>query len=168
MPRPPVSPAPPPRLLSRRAALGALGAIVAGVAGTTAFPRWAAALGTAGSGGAHAHCGGGTTGAAAAVEHPTPRPGITAERILPDEQVKERSRAVYAKAREIPEILDGIYCHCECAKRHDLHSLLDCFASKMAAGCGICSGEAALAHRLHGEGKTLDEIRAAIDERYGE
>jgi hypothetical protein len=75
---------------------------------------------------------------------------------------------VYARAREIPEVLDGIYCHCECAKRHDLHSLLDCFATNMAAGCGICSGQATLVHRLHGEGKTLDEIRAAVDEHYGE
>jgi hypothetical protein len=160
MSHPPPDPARPP--LSRRAALGAMGLSLAGLAGA-ALPRWARALDTSAE---HEHCGSG--GPRSAVEHPEPRPGITADAILPDDKVRERSRDVYAKAREIPEILDGIYCHCDCAQRHDLRSLLACFESTMAAGCGICAGQAKLAHRLHGQGKSLDEIRAAIDKQYGE
>lgn len=161
MSHPPPDPARP--TLSRRAAVGALGLAAAALAGA-ALPRWARALG---SGAAHEHCGGGATHAST-VEHPTPRPGITAAAILPDDQVKERARPAYARAREIPEILDGIYCHCDCARRHPLRSLLSCFESTMAAGCGICYGQANLAHRLHGQGKSLDEIRAAIDAEYGD
>jgi hypothetical protein len=37
----------------------------------------------------------------------------------------------------------------------------------MARHCYICQGEANLAFRLHSDGKTLAEIREAIDARYG-
>jgi hypothetical protein len=37
----------------------------------------------------------------------------------------------------------------------------------MARHCQICQGQGRLAHRLHKDGKSLDEIRAAIDARYG-
>ena len=37
----------------------------------------------------------------------------------------------------------------------------------MARGCDVCQGQGRLAFRLHKAGKSLDEIRAAIDERYG-
>ena len=103
------------------------------------------------------------------VVHPEPRPGITAEKVLPEDKVtKEAARPGYAAAREFPHVLDGIYCHCDCDERHDsLRSLLGCFESDMATRCGICHGEGRLAGRLAREGKSLDEIRAAIDKRYG-
>ena len=102
--------------------------------------------------------------------HPEPRPGITAGKVLPAEKVtKAAARPGYAAAREFPEILDGIYCHCDCDERHDeLRSLLGCFESDMAMRCGICHGEGKLAGQLAREGKSLDEIRAAIDARYGD
>jgi hypothetical protein len=37
----------------------------------------------------------------------------------------------------------------------------------MAAHCSICQGEGRLAYRLHKQGKTLDQIRAAIDAKFG-
>jgi phosphoribosyl-dephospho-CoA transferase len=37
----------------------------------------------------------------------------------------------------------------------------------MARECIVCQGQARLAIKLHKEGKTLDEIRAAIDARFG-
>jgi hypothetical protein len=37
----------------------------------------------------------------------------------------------------------------------------------MALHCAICQGQARLATRLHREGKTLDQIRDAIDAKYG-
>jgi len=106
--------------------------------------------------------------AAPRVKHPTPRPGITAEGVLPDEAVEERAREAYQKARLVPQVLDGIHCHCDCHRRHpELHSLLDCFKSQMAARCIICLGAAELAADLHGQGKSLEEIRKAIDKQYG-
>ena len=74
---------------------------------------------------------------ARAVTHPDPRPGITAERVLADDAVPEKSRKAYAAARVHPEVMDGLYCHCDCAERDGLRSLLECFASKMPTTCGI-------------------------------
>ena len=99
--------------------------------------------------------------------HPDPRPGITAEHVLPDDKVDAEHKDAYAAAREIPEVLDGIYCHCDCADRHsNLRSLLSCYETEMPMSCGVCSGEARTALRLHKKGKSLDEIRAAIDKQF--
>jgi hypothetical protein len=100
--------------------------------------------------------------------HPDPRPGVTAEHVLPDAKVDAEHRDAYAAAREIPEILDGIYCHCDCADRHsNLRSLLSCYETEMPMSCRVCSGEARTALRLHRKGKSLIEIRAAIDKEFG-
>jgi hypothetical protein len=100
--------------------------------------------------------------------HPDPRPGITADHVLPDDRVDAEHKDAYDAARQIPEILDGIYCHCDCADRHsDLRSLLSCYETDMPMSCGVCSGEARTALRLYKQGKTLAEIRAAIDKRFG-
>ena len=103
--------------------------------------------------------------------HPTPRPGITAAKLPTHEQLAdaERAQAVFDSVREIPEIVDGIRCHCGCADNPDFYSLLTCYEGPdaMAKSCPICQGQGRLAARLHKEGKTLDEIRVAIDARYG-
>jgi hypothetical protein len=104
---------------------------------------------------------------AVAVTHPVPRPGITGDAVLPDDQVSAKAKEAYAAAREFPEVLDGLYCHCDCGERDGLRSLLSCFESKMPQTCGICRGEAEMAARLAREGMTLEEIRKAVDKRYG-
>ena len=102
--------------------------------------------------------------------HPTPRPGITAAKVLTREQLAEHPGAipVFDQVREIPEIIDGIRCQCGCADLPGHYSLLSCYeGDAMAQSCSVCQGQAKLAYRLHKEGKTLDEIRTAIDVRYG-
>jgi len=111
---------------------------------------------------------GGARGLSPGPRHPEPRPGITAEHVLPDDKVDAEHKDAYEAARQIPEILDGIYCHCDCADRHgSLRSLLSCYETDMPMSCGICSGEARTALRLYKQGKSLDEIRVAIDKRFG-
>ena len=103
-------------------------------------------------------------------EHPEPRPGIDASRVLTPEQLEDAPDVIpiYEKIREIPQIADGIYCHCGCADLPGYRSLLICYEEKgMAKYCIICQGEGNLAYRLHKAGKTLDQIRAAIDARFG-
>lgn len=102
--------------------------------------------------------------------HPEPRPGITAAKVLTPEQLAEWAHAVpvFDLVREIPHIVDGIRCQCGCADSPGFYSLLSCYESEgMARYCEICQGEARLAHRLHTAGQTLDDIRAAIDARFG-
>ena len=76
--------------------------------------------------------------------------------------------AIYDMVREIPQIADGIGCYCGCSVRPGYRSLLTCYYEDgMAMGCRICQGQARLAYRRHGEGQTLDQIRRAIDARFG-
>src|SRR6266446_321074 len=58
--------------------------------------------------------------------HPTPRPGITAGKVLPDFAIPKNPGAVdaYAAARRAAETLDGVYCHCDCSKHSGHRSLL--------------------------------------------
>ena len=103
--------------------------------------------------------------------HPDPRPGIDASHMPAVTAVRDHPHAVTAfdEGRTIPGILDGIRCQCGCASEAGMRSLLSCYEGNdtMALDCDICQGEARLAYRLHGEGQTLDQIRAAIDARYG-
>ena len=112
--------------------------------------------------GAHAHSRG---------PHPTPRPGITAERVLSAAKLDGASRKVRAafdEVRQVPGVVDGIRCHCGCAEHEGNYSLLSCYEGEgMARSCQLCQGQARMAFRLHKAGRTLAEIRDAIDERYG-
>ena len=101
--------------------------------------------------------------------HPEPRPGVTAERVLPPSFVPAapaEAAEAYAAARRAPQLLDGLYCHCECAKHFGHRSLLTCFESDHGARCDVCMGEALLATRLAAGGTRLAAIRRAIDERF--
>jgi hypothetical protein len=101
--------------------------------------------------------------------HPEPRPGVTAERVLPPSLVPTTlagAAEAYAAARSAPRLLDGLYCHCECAKHFRHRSLLTCFESDHGSQCDICMGEALLATRLAAGGTSLAAIRRAIDERF--
>jgi len=103
------------------------------------------------------------------VVHPDPRPGVTAERVLPPTMALNAAGAAeaYAAARSAPHVLDGVHCYCECARSFGHRSLLTCFESDHGSRCDICKGEAILAVQLASQGSTLDEVRRAIDQRFG-
>lgn len=97
--------------------------------------------------------------------HPDPRPGITADKVLPPALVPHMAGAAeaYVAARTVPQVLDGLYCHCDCSKHLGHRSLLTCFESDHAAYCDICMGEATLAAQMTASGNTLAAIRTAVD-----
>jgi hypothetical protein len=101
-------------------------------------------------------------------KHPDPRPGIDASKVLTKDALHEKDAAeVFDQVRQIPEVIDGIRCHCGCAKQADRYSLLSCFEGDgMAQHCEICQGQARLAFRLHRLHRDLDQIRTSIDARY--
>lgn len=72
----------------------------------------------------------------------------------------------YRIAREIPEALDSLHCYCECNKHSGHKSLLTCYVDEHAAHCGICQDEAFMASDLYKKGKSIKEIRAAVDKEY--
>ena len=102
-------------------------------------------------------------------QHPDPRPGVTAEKILPDAFIPHNPGVTeaYAAARRSAATLDGVYCHCDCSKHAGHRSLLSCFESTHGAYCDICMGEAMLASEMAGQGQSLRQIRAAIDHQFG-
>jgi hypothetical protein len=101
--------------------------------------------------------------------HPDPRPGITAAGVMPAAMVPAApgAREAYEAARGAPQVLDGIYCHCNCSKHSGHRSLLTCFESEHGAYCDICMGEAMLASQMAASGASLDAIRKEIDARFG-
>jgi len=102
------------------------------------------------------------------VQHPSPRAGLTAADVAPAERYASYPRIaeVYQMVAQIPEVIDGIYCHCDCSKHSDHRSLLTCFQDDHGAACDVCLTEAALAFRMVGEGRSLKEIRKAVDNLY--
>jgi hypothetical protein len=102
--------------------------------------------------------------------HPDPRPGITGAKVLAKEQLGSSTHLIplFDAIRAIPQIVDGIRCNCGCAEMVGFYSLLSCYEGEgMAQVCPICQGQGRVVTRMHKEGKTLDEIRVAIDAQYG-
>jgi hypothetical protein len=101
--------------------------------------------------------------------HPDPWPEITGGTVIPASRYVSYARvsAVYAQAAEVAAVLDGLYCYCDCSRHSGHRSLLTCFESDHAAACDVCLTEAAIASRMTKDGRSLDEIRDAIDELYG-
>ncbi len=101
--------------------------------------------------------------------HPDPRPDVDASLVLTHEELAGYSHVVelYDGIREIPHIADGIRCQCGCADVPGYRSLLTCFESEgMAKWCEICQTEGRMVVRLHQAGRTLDQIREAVDARF--
>ena len=103
--------------------------------------------------------------------HPTPRPGITASKVATTAMLDGDQMLIdlFDSVRAIPHVIDGIRCHCGCATVDGHYSLLTCYETEnaMARICPICQGEGRVAARMAKAGRSLDEIRAAIDAQFG-
>lgn len=103
------------------------------------------------------------------LDHPEPREGYTADKVATPEQLGGDPELIeiFDGVRAIPHIADGIRCTCGCADLPDMYSLLSCYEGPqaMAKWCPVCKGEGRLVTRLAKQGRTLDQIREAIDAR---
>ena len=82
----------------------------------------------------------------------------------------DHQRHAYMAAREIPAVLNQLYCWCHCRESTIFHhrSLLECFESDHASQCNICMGEATLAYDRVKRGITdVRQIQDAIDGQFG-
>ncbi len=79
-----------------------------------------------------------------------------------------RAANAYKIAEEMPKTIDALYCWCKCKENPKLHhkTLLTCYTSDHASKCGICMHEAEMAADLTKQGKSIPEIRAAVDAFY--
>src|SRR5882724_8652927 len=81
-----------------------------------------------------------------------------------------KQRHAYMAAREVPAVLNQLYCWCHCRESTIFHhrSLLECFESDHASQCSICMGEATLAYDMVKRGVTdARQIQDAIDGQFG-
>jgi hypothetical protein len=88
-------------------------------------------------------------------------PGRFSDTRIYEPQVKP----AYEIARKYPQTLDRIHCFCECQESmtHRHKTLLTCFTSDHAAGCGICMREAILAGELKEKGAPDDQIENTVE-----
>lgn len=78
-----------------------------------------------------------------------------------------KTASTYEIAGEIPEILDSLYCYCDCKKHFGHKSLLTCYVDNHAAFCDVCQDEAVRAYELYKQGKDVLTIRKTIDREFG-
>ena len=85
-------------------------------------------------------------------------------------------QAAYKFALARPDVIGWMPCNCGCAGQGH-RSNLDCFFDRRESGeitfqehgsfCDICVNTSNLAAKLLGEGKSMAEIRAAVDKTFG-
>lgn len=87
--------------------------------------------------------------------------------LLSPDLFKGKTAYTYQIAKEIPEILDNIYCYCNCQIHSGHKSLLSCYTDKHAAFCDICQNQAIRAYELYKEGKDIMTIKKMEDKEFG-
>ena len=78
----------------------------------------------------------------------------------------ENEPKAYQVAHDMPEVLDQLYCYCECDKHSGHRSLLSCYTDHHAANCDVCVNEALDGSRMMKQGYKMPEIKRAIDRKY--
>lgn len=84
------------------------------------------------------------------------------------------SLASYKLAPRLAGLLPSLPCYCNCGRASGHESLKDCFFKEDGAfndhgsNCDVCQDEVMDVDRWQKEGKSIREIRAAIDEKYRE
>lgn len=86
--------------------------------------------------------------------------------VLPSGQLRGQAAVTYRIAKQIPEVLDQLYCYCRCKENLGHKSLLACYVDEHASHCEVCMTEALMAYDMTLKGKTPAEIQKAIDDRY--
>ncbi|MBI5894340.1 MAG: hypothetical protein HZB79_11995 [Deltaproteobacteria bacterium] len=87
--------------------------------------------------------------------------------LLSPDLFKGKTAYTYQIAKEIPDVLDNIYCYCNCQMHSGHKSLLSCYTDKHAAFCDICQNQAIRAYELYKEGKDIMTIKRMEDKEFG-
>jgi hypothetical protein len=89
--------------------------------------------------------------------------GQLPETLSPSEFTDVVVQNAYKLAARVKKVLYQQPCYCHCDRSQGHTSLLDCFASKHGAGCGVCMREAIYSYDQSHKGKTAAQIRAGIE-----
>lgn len=77
-----------------------------------------------------------------------------------------KTAQAYHIAKENIDLLDSMYCFCNCKKNNGHKSLLSCYVDKHAANCKICQDQTLYAYQLHKKGDDIVSIRNAVDKKF--
>ncbi len=102
----------------------------------------------------------------ASVDPSSLRGGETRPVLSPANFVGQTAR-VYRIAQEIPEVLDSMYCYCQCERNIGHKSLLSCYTGDHASYCDICQNQALRTYELYKKGMSIVDIRKTIDREFG-
>ena len=72
----------------------------------------------------------------------------------------------YNLAGQNRELLDSMYCYCNCKENFGHKSLLSCYVDKHAADCKICMDQAFYADSRFKEGMDIAQVRLAVDKKF--
>ncbi len=98
----------------------------------------------------------------------TPPDVATLPLTLSPELFTGNKKLAYEAAKDIPQTLAQLPCYCHCDRGFNHKSLHSCFESEHGENCGICIGEALMAHNLQKQGVALSEIRKRVIAAYGQ
>ncbi len=72
----------------------------------------------------------------------------------------------YKIAKENRELIDSLYCYCNCKKSIGHKSLLTCFVDRHAVNCSICKNQTLYAYSLYQKDNDIAQVRVAVDKRF--
>ena len=88
------------------------------------------------------------------------------------EDIPDGQRGNYLAAADDTEAFTAVRCYCGCEDFLGHDDLLACFVrddggwERHATGCGICLAQADMVAELREQGRSIDEIVDAVDDRY--
>ncbi len=93
------------------------------------------------------------------------RGGETRPTLSPARFVGKTARA-YKIAKDQRELLDSMFCYCNCKKNNGHNSLLSCYTDNHAVNCSICQDQAFYAYSRFQGGEDIARVRAAVDKKF--
>ncbi len=72
----------------------------------------------------------------------------------------------YRVAEEKRDLLDSLYCYCNCKPNLGHKSLLTCYTNNHAEKCSICLNQALYANSKFKEGFDIAQVRKAVDKKF--
>jgi hypothetical protein len=72
----------------------------------------------------------------------------------------------YHLAKKNRELLDSMYCYCNCKKNIGHKSLLSCYVDRHAADCEICMDQTFYAYDRSQKGDMIAQVRNAVDKKF--
>ena len=93
------------------------------------------------------------------------RAPILPAKLFADPRFDKEVVPAYEAALKYPATMDRLHCFCECQESmtHRHKTLLTCYTSTHAAGCGICLKEALMAAELKEKGVPDDQIENTVE-----